>query len=540
MTPEEKQEALQLVDDLQAKRSGKALESLGMSGDKVPYILLPYQISWHRDNSVTRICEKGRRIGFTWGAWAAEAALEAARESGGMDQFYMGYNQGMAAEFIGDCATFARWYNQICSDINVGLESVVIGDEKADIVTYKITFASGNKIEALSSMPHNWRGRQGHARIDEAGHHQRLAAVVEGAMAYRIWGGRISIGGTHKGEDSEFNDLVKRCRDGKLPWSLHRVRFSDAIRDGLYKRICLVTKKDWSVEAERAFVEETRADYPSTESANEELECIPKRGTGVYFSRLLLEKCAAPDKLVLTFRQSAEFVLNEERLAITQRWIDETLAPVVKALFPYLRTALGQDFARDGDLSSIVVGQKKLTGLGWETPFRVELRRIPFDCQRLVVRWLIENLPLFHHAKFDARGNGQSHAEAALQLAGPQRVDCVQLTGGWYNEWFPKYHQAFEDGEIETFGDEDWIADHRNVVLVNGNPRMSDTRTKGSDGNDRHGDSAVAGVLLWAATQAESQPPAGATVEADQADQLPEAMRGRRRAVMFGQRHGRV
>jgi hypothetical protein len=63
-----------------------------------------------------RICEKGRRIGFTWGAWAAEAALEAARESGGMDQFYMGYNQGMAAEFIGDCATFARWYNIICGD----------------------------------------------------------------------------------------------------------------------------------------------------------------------------------------------------------------------------------------------------------------------------------------------------------------------------------------------------------------------------------------------------------------------------------------
>lgn len=534
MTPEEREEALQLVVETQKDRSGQRLGDI--DAERIPYILLPYQVRWHLDESIVRLCDKGRRIGFTWGAWAAEAALEAARGDGGMDQFYMGYNQGMAAEFIGDCATFARWYNQICSEIDVGLETVVIGDEKRDIVTYKIAFASGHKIEALSAMPHNWRGRQGHARIDEAGHHQRLDAVIDGALAYRIWGGRISIGGTHNGEDNPFNDYVKRCMEGKLGWSHHRVRFSDAIAEGLHKRICLVTKKEWSPEAERAFVEDVRSQYPNAESANEELECIPKRGSGVYFSRLLLEKCGEKGMPVLCYSKPAHFVTDPQRLDITQRWIDETLKPIVEALPKDRRTVVGQDFGRSGDLSIIAVGQPEPIGRAWRTPLRIELRNIPFDCQKLITFWLMDNLPLFHHAKFDARGNGQSHAEAAKQRYGAARVECVMMSGKWYDEWFPKYHQAYEDGEIVTFADEDWIADHRSVVLVSGCPRMSDARTKGSDGGDRHGDSAVAGVLMWSAARQEAQPAAGETIEPNLDDLLPDAMRGRPRAQLFGNR----
>lgn len=532
MTPEERDAALELVEETQRARSGDRLA--GFAPTDVPTILLPYQVRWHLDTSTVRICDKGRRVGFTWGAWAPEATGEAALASGGMDQFYMGYNQGMAAEFIGDCARFARFFQQACSAIDVRYEGVIIDDEKHDVVTYRIKFASGNKVEALSAMPHNWRGRQGHARIDEAGHHTRLAAVIDGALAYSTWGGRISIGGTHNGEDNPFNDYVKRAIEKKLPWSHHRVRFSDAIAEGLFRRICLVTRKPWTPEGERAFVAGERAKYAATDVADEELECIPRRGTGVYFSRLLLEKCAIEGPVVLRFAAKATFVLDPERERVTQRWIDETLAPVVRALPKNRRTVAGQDFGRSGDLSIIVVAQKHDAGHGWDTPLRVELRNIPFDCQKQITLWLLQELPLFHHAKFDARGNGQSHAEAAMQKFGAQRVECVQLTGGWYNDQFPRYHQAYEDGEISTFGDEDWIADHRSVVLVGGVPRVSDARTKGSDGGDRHGDAAVAGVLAWAATRQEAQPAAGATVESTRADTLPERMLGRRRSQMFG------
>jgi phage FluMu gp28-like protein len=534
VTPEERQEALELVSEIQKDRAGVKLAD--QPATRIPYILLPYQARWHQDTSTVRICEKGRRIGFTWGAWAAEAALEAARANGGMDQFYMGYNQGMAAEFIGDCAHFARWFNVICSDVDVGLQSVVIDDVKHDIVTYKIKFASGHKIEALSSMPHNWRGRQGHARIDEAGHHQNLGLVIDGAMAYRIWGGRISIGGTLNGEDNEFTDTLKRVKAKKLPWSHHSVRFSDAIREGLYERICLVTRKQYTPDGQALFIEDTRADYRSAEIADQELECIPLRGTGAYFSRLLLEKCAVADLQVLRFSKPAEFVLDPLRAQVTQAWIDETLAPVLAStLRPGVRTTLGQDFGRDGDLSSIVLGQPAKFGLGWRTPVRIELRRIPFDCQKQILFWLLRNVPLFHHIKLDARGNGQSHAEAARQEFGPTRVECVMLTPKWYDEWWPKYHQAYEDGDIQTFGDEDWISDHRSVVLINGAPRMSDARIKGSDGFDRHGDSAIAGLLFWAAANSDLQPSAGAYGTGDTGNPY-RSDRGGGRTTVFGGR----
>src|SRR5690242_3632262 len=177
MTPEERDEALHLVEEIQAERSG--IKLAGAPKSEIPHILLPYQVRWHLDDAPVRICDKGRRIGFTWGAWAPEAVGEAALAEGGMDQFYMGYNQGMAAEFIGDCATFARWFGIACGGIDAAYEKAIVDNEKRDVVRYKIHLANGHKIEALSAMPYNWRGRQGHARIDEAGHHQHLGPVID-------------------------------------------------------------------------------------------------------------------------------------------------------------------------------------------------------------------------------------------------------------------------------------------------------------------------------------------------------------------------
>ena len=119
----------------------------------------------------------------------------------------------------------------------------------------------------------------------------------------------------------------------------------------------------------------------------------------------------------------------------------------------------------------------------------------------------MDNLPLFHHGKFDSRGNGQGHAEAALQKYGPARVECVMLTAAWYAAWFPRYRRAYEDRSLRAPQGEDWIADHRQVVLHKGVPAMSDARVKGSDGEFRHGDLAVAGVLGWAALREETAGP---------------------------------
>jgi len=74
------------------------------------------------------------------------------------------------------------------------------------------------------------------------------------------------------------------------------------------------------------------------------------------------------------------------------------------------------------------------------------------------------------------------------------------------------------------------------VVLVKGSPRMSDARTKGADGDDRHGDTAVAGLMMWAAAREEAAPAAGESV-APSADTYRATGFGRGGSTsMFGKR----
>lgn len=519
----EKQEYLDLVEEIQAER-GKEME-----GQDIPYILLPYQVAWHQDKSQVRVAEKSRRIGWTWGGMAAESALEAA-EKEGMDQFYVGYNLPMAAEYIGDVAFFARAFGLAASRIDVGLERAVIENERRDIVKYSIKFASGHKVEALSSNPHNFRGRQGHARIDEAAFHTDLEELLKASLAFLMWGGRVDIVSTHNGDDNPFNLLIREIRAGKRPYSLHRTTFEDALADGFYKRICLVQGKDWTPEAEETFRQSIREQYG--DAADEELDCIPRRGSGVYMPRTLIERCAEQGIPVIRYTQPQEWVLDDNRLAEARAWIADHLKPVIDAMPTDQRTAVGQDFGRNGDLSDIWVLQQE-TAERWRTAFVLELRRIPFDVQQLVLFYILDHLPLFHHAKFDARGNGQSHAEAALQRYGLAKVECVMATPQWYATSFPKYRTAYEDRSIIVPHSEDIIADHRRVVLDKGRPRMDDGRDKGSDGEYRHGDSAIAGLMAWMAALQEGQPPAGESVESDADLFAPASARGRRRVAMF-------
>lgn len=503
----EEKDALDLVEDIQSTR-----ETRNLKPEDVPAILLPYQIRWHEDMTPVRAAKKSRRVGFSWGALAAESVIEAMPARRGMDQHYMGYNQGMAAEYVGDCAFFAKAFGAAIRERSVWRTCLLVNNERLDILRYKILLASGKKIEAHSSNPHNWRGRKGHARVDEAAFHKDLKEVLKGAMAFLMWGGRVDIVSTMNGEDNAFTEICRDIEAGQLSrYSLHQVTFHDALKDGFFKRVSLILDKPWSPEAEQTYEAEVRGSYLSAEDAAEELDCIAKRGSGAYFTRMLIENCQEEGIPVVHFRKANEFMLDPDRAKVTREWIEAVLKPLVDAMPTDRRTVFGQDFGRNGDLSDIWPLQEVHPTL-WRTPFLLELRNIPFDCQWQIVEWLFDNLPLFHHAKFDARGNGQSHAEKAVQKLGAQKVEAVMATAQWYAEQFPRYHQAYEGRNLVVPASEDVIADHRLVVLRKGNPTMADTRIKGSDGMPRHGDSAIAGLMAWAATRQEAEPAAGETV----------------------------
>lgn len=491
-----------------------------------PHVLLPYQQRWVADPAEVALWEKSRRIGASW-CDASDSVLTAS-PADGMDALYIGYSEDMTREYIDDCAMWARAFSLAAGAMN----ETVYEDEDKNIKAFRIDFASGKKILALSSRPRSIRGKQGKVTIDEAAFHDDLPGLMKAALAMLIWGGKVRALSSHNGEDNPFNLLIKDVKAGKLAYSLHHTTFDAALRQGLYDRVKLVQGerlKEKSLEEWRAKIYSLYGD-----NAREELDVIPSAGSGVYIPRTLLERCGDASIPVVRYVKPPEWMLDDNRLVEARKWLVDTVKPLIDAMPMGSRTVLGQDFGRSGDLS-VMWPLQQVSASQWRTPFVLELRRIPFDVQQLILFYLMDELPLLHHAKFDARGNGQSHAEAALQKYGVAKVECVMATQTWYAVNFPPYRAAFEDRSIAVPASEDIIADHRRVVLNKGIPKVDDGRDKGSDGEYRHGDSAVAGVLAWAATREEGVTPAGATVEAADDDYLPEAMRGRRRAGMWRQ-----
>jgi phage FluMu gp28-like protein len=88
------------------------------------------------------------------------AAADASAD--GDDVLYIGYNREMAEEFIGDSAFWARHLAAFAGQVPE-VEEYVFEDESEDgkrsIQAFRIRFASGFMIAALSSRPPARRGR---------------------------------------------------------------------------------------------------------------------------------------------------------------------------------------------------------------------------------------------------------------------------------------------------------------------------------------------------------------------------------------------
>jgi phage FluMu gp28-like protein len=462
-------------------------------------VFLPYQSRWLADESGFKIYTKSRRIGITW-ADAAGAALKAAQTKG-KNTFYLGYEKLMSADYIKAVADWAKAYELVASEIEESEEVFRDGDEDKAIQVFKVVFNSGFRVEALSSVPRNLRGKQGDVVADEGAFHKDLTGVLKAAKALRLWGGNVRVITTYNGVDEPYYALEQDVLAGKLPYSRHFTTFFDAVQQGLFKRICLMTGQEWSQAREDASVEETLAEFG--EDADEELLCIPSRSGGKYFPLVLIERCMRHDAPVLSFACKDDFVLlpDHERQRLVANWLQEVVAPVLKErLDPNLKSFYGMDFARSGDLSVDLFAQE-LPNLCRAAVFGLELRNVPFEQQRQILFWIVDKLPRFCGGAHDARGNGQFLSEVAMQRYGAGRIHQVMFTTAWYAENFPRYRSAMEDGNILLPPSTDWKDDHRVVETIRGNPGIPDKKNKGSDGKQRHGDSAIAGVLMHFASE---------------------------------------
>ncbi|MDR0878946.1 MAG: terminase family protein [Treponema sp.] len=459
-------------------------------------ILLPYQKRVLEDKTPLRIIEKGRRTGISW-LLSLEGALDglAAR---GTNTYYISYNHDMTKQFIDDAKYWARAL-QIVADY---FEEEVVDENNKTFKVYALIFPSGHGVYALPSTEYAIRSKQGNIVFDEAAFTDGFEGILKAALALQIWGGKLTIVSTHNGDDSPFNMLLNRIRAGEEPdWSHHRITFSQALEQGLYKKICQTQNREWTAEGEKEFVERVRRIY--RDNMEEELDCIPARTGSRYFPRIILDPCADSDIEVIRKGFEDAFLKEpkEKRERVVEKWFNREVLSFIRTLENPV--FIGEDFARSGDLTVFWLDElveKKHA----RTVAVVELRNWPFDQQWQFWVLLVGALRIFGGAALDARGNGQMIAEKA-ETEWPGRAIPVMITRAWYGTWFPKLKGRLEDREWTIPQDEYLIGDFGVVRLKAGYPLIDDS-TKEKAGSalsrKRHGDGAVASALALNAIEA--------------------------------------
>lgn len=453
------------------------------------------------ETTAVLVVEKSRRIGFTWGL-AAYAVLRAARErrARGYDVMYISYSQEMTREFIDACGMWARAFALAAGDTGELMFDDVDPDNPAEtrqIKAFRIQFASGFEILALSSAPRSLRGKQGCVIIDEAAFVDSLAELLKAALAFLMWGGQVIVVSTHNGTANPFNELCQDILKGRKPYAHMRVDFDQALQEGLYQRICLVTGKEWSPEAEAQWRDEIRAFYG--DAAEEELDCVPAQGSGVFLSAAMIEARMFDAPVLRLALPPAFFQLSPERKkSEVDAWIEDHLNPVLEqTIDQHLQSGFGMDVGRYRDLSIIAPIQVMRT-LRRIVPFIVELDRVPFAQQKQVATAILKALPRRIGARVDGTGIGAGIAE---DLETDQGTETVRITTEWYRTELPPLKGAFEDDEILIPRDAEVLADLRALKMVRGVPMLPALRVKAETGGTRHGDAAIAIALAHGSTR---------------------------------------
>jgi len=474
-------------------------------------VLMKHQAAWCAIQSDIKVADKSRRTGITFAEALDDTITASSRKSaGGSDVFYIGDTKEKGLEFIGYCAHFAK---VIALAQGQGLSSIeeFLFDDQDDkgqtrqISAYRIRFASGFKIVALSSRPANIRGLQGIVVIDEAAYHPNVQGVLDAATALLIWGGKIRVISTHNGKNNPFYTLIKDIQANVYGESAQvlRVTFDDAVENGIYERVCMMKGTKPTPEGKKDWYTRIRKGYgPRIAAMREELDAIPRDGNGVAIPTVWIENAMPEERPVLRLVLDDDFAAKheEERISWCEDWIQQYLEPLRERLDPKRDHVFGMDFARHRHFSVIMPGAIT-DNLTRSVPFIIELGKVPTRQQEQILWYLIDMLPRFNGGAMDATGPGQTLAE----YTGDKFGECIHqivLTRKWYAEFMPKLVGAFEDGSLLLPKDKTTSDDFRAVEIIDGIPMVPHADKKDIKDPEmfRHGDAAIAGALLWYAS----------------------------------------
>ena len=391
-----------------------------------------------------------------------------------------------------------------------GVEVFLFEDQQEDgsskhITSYRIRFASGFQIVALSSNPANIRGLQGIVNIDEAAFHKDVQGVIDAASALIIWGGKIRIISTHNGAQNPFNQLIKDALKGLNDFKVFEVFFDDAVENGLYERVCMVKGWEPSIEGKVEWYKRVRGAYGANKAAMlEELDGIPREGSGVAIPSVLIEARMPEERPVLRLACQSEFALksNEYRKRWCDDWIEENLQPVLDNINISNRHVYGSDYARHCDFTVFAPMEIK-ENLTRSVPFMIDLHNVPTRQQEQIFWHTIRRLPRFSKGAMDAGGNGATLAEYTADEFGHNIIDQVMFSTAWYRDNMGDFVEAFTDGTIELPRDDNILGDIRTLQFIDGIVRLPALRTTDAKNGElkRHGDAAIALALAWYASK---------------------------------------
>lgn len=474
----------------------------------LPSVLLPYQartVALLDGGSKLCYIEKSRRIGLTWGL-AAYAVLRAGRQrsAGGMDVMYISYSREMTREFVDACAMWARAFDSAAGEVEETLFDQDDGDKA--INAFRIKFASGFEIMALSSAPRGLRGKQGCVIIDEAAFVDNLKELLKAALAFLIWGGQVVVCSTHDGVDNDFNVAIQEVLAGRKKGDHVRIDFDQALQDGFYQRVAFRAREQWTAEAEASWRQGIIDFYG--DGADEELFCIPSMSSGSWLPGPLIEARMTVEQEVLRLELPPNYLFLDK---VSQASLMEPFLTKLKAQLRALdlspRFAFGSDFGRirdltTGSLLAIEPNLKRREVLSYE------LRNVPGIEQKLICKMVLDHVR--HRlvgGAFDATGMGWTVAEDMGRLFGLREdplngaglIMPIKFSEEWYRLEMPPLKVRFEDDHIALIRDADHQGDLRLVKVIRGIARVPQERTESQaekgQGKKRHGDYAIALAL---------------------------------------------
>ena len=427
-------------------------------------LLLPYQRRWVLDKSRIKIMEKSRQIGISW-ASAYGLVRRKSLAGAALDGWVSSRDEIQARLFLDDCKHFAGLLHMVAEDLGAQLL-----DDKGS-TSFVLRFASGVKINSMSSSPDAQAGKRGDRLLDEFALHKDNRKLYAIAYPGITWGGQLEMVSTHRGSHNFFNQLIVEAREKGNPKniSLHRVTLQDALEDGFLYRL----QEKLSQDDERQEMDETdyfnfiKGGCADEESFLQEYMCVPADDASAFLTYDMIAAC--------------EYERSPDHLS---DWSD--LSDLASAGPLYI----GVDVGREHDLTVI-----------WVNSFEGErhlcrrlicLKGMSFSKQEEILYPFLA-LPNLRRCCIDASGLGMQLAERAAERFGKYRIEGVKFSGPVKEELAYPFRTCFEDLNIRIPADPKLRSDLRAIkkeTTAAGNIRFSADR-----GENGHSDRFWAGAL---------------------------------------------